>query len=175
MQTAAYPANRAPHATLKTLHNKEANLEHLRVIRAIVLVHIERCRKKLDSHAWEGRFVGYRSNGTFFTIYNPVTKRVVESRNVIFLKTPDVAPELGLEDEVNFSKSLFNYGDDSDLLRDGRGYTSHLDLNMLISLKLPPLLHRNWDWKMRPTSREASSTTPITTIYCEIFETTNRA
>ena len=58
MLTAAYPASRVPHAALKNItphkarHNKEANLEHLRVIGARAFVHIERYKKTLDPRAW---------------------------------------------------------------------------------------------------------------------------
>lgn len=44
-----------------------------------------------------------------------MTKRVVESRNVMFLDISVVALELGLEDKTQFSGSPFNYGDDNDL------------------------------------------------------------
>ena len=94
----------------RALHNKEANLEHLRVIGARAFVHIETNKRKLDPHAWEGRLVGYNSNSTYFKIYNPVSKRAVESRNVIFLETSAAGPQLGLEDG-NFSGCLFNCGE----------------------------------------------------------------
>ena len=132
-------ANRAPHAALKkvtphkALHNKQTTLEHLRVIGARAFVHIERYKEKLDPHAWEERLAGYCSNITSFRIFNLATMRMVESRNVIFLETPAVAPKLRLGDEANFSRSLFNYGDDNDLLRDIRDHTSRLDLNTSIS------------------------------------------
>lgn len=44
-----------------------------------------------------------------------MTKRVVESRNVMFLHISAVALELGLEDQTHFSGSHFDYGDDNDL------------------------------------------------------------
>ena len=82
------------------------------MIGARTFIHIERCKKKLDPHAWEERLVGYSSNSTSFSIYNTTTKRVVELRNVILLEPPTVTPELGLGDEIKFSRSLFNHGDD---------------------------------------------------------------
>lgn len=57
MQTATYLANRAPHAALKNVtphkdfHNKEANIEHVRVIGMRAFVRIERYKTKLDPHA----------------------------------------------------------------------------------------------------------------------------
>ena len=55
---------------------------------------------KLDPHDWEGRFVGYCSNSTSSRIYNPATKRVVETRNVILLEPPTAGPQQGLEGDI---------------------------------------------------------------------------
>ena len=49
-----------------------------------------------------------------------MTKRVVESRNVIFLETP-VAPELELKNDIYF------YGGDDDFLRYVGNYSSGLE------------------------------------------------
>ena len=49
-----------------------------------------------------------------------MTKRVVESRNVIFLETP-VAPELELKNDIYF------YGGDDDFLRYVGDYSSRLE------------------------------------------------
>ena len=49
-------------------------------------------------------------------MHNPATKRVGESRNVISLETPVVAPEVGLKNGTNVEGSVFNYGDDNDIL-----------------------------------------------------------
>ena len=57
IQTKAHLANKAPHAGLKNvtpykaLHNKESDLEHLRVMGARAFVHIEAHNRKLDPHA----------------------------------------------------------------------------------------------------------------------------
>ena len=57
IKTTASLTNRAPHAGLKNvtpykaLHNKESDLEHLRVMGARAFVHIEAHNRKLDPHA----------------------------------------------------------------------------------------------------------------------------
>jgi hypothetical protein len=41
-------------------------------------------RRKLDDRAWKGIFVGYASYSPAWLVYNPATRRVVSSRNVVF-------------------------------------------------------------------------------------------
>ena len=84
------------------------NLEHLRVIGARAFVHIETYKRTLDPHTWEERLVGHSSNSR---IYNPATRRVVESMNVMFLENPADGPQLGLEDD-SFFWSFFNHGEE---------------------------------------------------------------
>ena len=91
MQTAVYLSNRTPHATLqngtpyKALFGTDVHLGHLRVVGARAFVHEETHTKKLDSRTWEGRLVGYSLDGKSYRIYNAQTRRVRESRNVIYL------------------------------------------------------------------------------------------
>ena len=46
-------------------------------------MHVEAHVKKLKHRAWEGSLVGYSMDSKSFRIYNPNTKSVRESRNVI--------------------------------------------------------------------------------------------
>ena len=62
----------------------------------MAFMHVETQTKKLDNKAWEGRLVGCIGNSKSFRIYNPATRKVLESRNVIFIQTPSISPNLGL-------------------------------------------------------------------------------
>ena len=90
MLTAVYLSNRGPHAALtnatpyKTLYRKDSHLGHLRAIGARAFVHVETQSDKLDHRAWEGSLVGYSVDSKSFRVYNPATRSVRESRNVIF-------------------------------------------------------------------------------------------
>ena len=98
MFMAAHVGTRAPHSALnmqspfKILKGKEPDLRILRVSGARALVHIERRTKKLALKAVEGRLVGYSSNSKSCRVYNPVTRCIIESRNVIFIETPSRLP-----------------------------------------------------------------------------------
>ncbi|CAB1113712.1 unnamed protein product [Ectocarpus sp. CCAP 1310/34] len=100
MQTAVYLSNRTPHAALhngtpyKALFGTDAHLGHPRVVGARAFVHEETHTKKLDSRAWEGRLVGYSLDSKSYRIYNAQTRRVRESRNVIFIETTPSPPSL---------------------------------------------------------------------------------
>lgn len=132
MQAAVYLSNRVPHAALsngtpyKALYGKDAYLGNLRVIGARSFVHVETHTKKLEPRAWEGRLVGYSTDSKSYRIYNPATKRVRESRNVVFIETPSALPRL----EVGgFDDGDFTYDEGDDLVRDVRDHTSNIDIH----------------------------------------------
>ena len=91
---ATYLANGMPHSSLQTqapftvLFGIQAKLGHLRPIGVRAFVHIETHTVKLEDKAWEGRLCGYSMNNKAYRICNPDTRRVTESRNVIFIETP---------------------------------------------------------------------------------------
>ena len=92
--TATYLANRMPHSVLQTqapftvLFGVQTKLDHLRSIAARAVVHIETHTTKREDKAWEGRLCGNSMNRKAYRIYNSNTRRVTESRNVIFIETP---------------------------------------------------------------------------------------
>ena len=92
--TASYICNRIPHSALnmetphKKLYRKDADLSHLKIIGARVFVHIEN-PNKLGHTSWEGMVCGFsETENNSYRIWNPKTRRVVESRNVVFIETP---------------------------------------------------------------------------------------
>lgn len=92
--TACYLKNRSPHKGLikanlevtpcEVWSGRKPAVDHLRVFgcRASVLIP-EVQRSKLDQKSWSGIMVGYAKYGGY-RIWDPVKKRVVESRNVLF-------------------------------------------------------------------------------------------
>ncbi|CAN0061555.1 unnamed protein product, partial [Sphacelaria rigidula] len=92
MFTAVYLANRSPHSALdmqsphKMLKGTEPGLKHLRVVGARASVHIERHTSKLALKAVESRQVGYSNDSKSYRVYNPATRRIIESRNVVFIE-----------------------------------------------------------------------------------------
>ena len=142
MFTAVYVGNRAPHSALnmqspyKMLKGTEPDLRILRVIGARAFVHIGRRTKKLALKAVEGRLVRYSSNSKSYRVYNPVTRCIIESRNVIFIETPSrllpppskgpqlLMQELPPGDDPDSNNKGHNYIADDDFLRDLRNYTT---------------------------------------------------
>ena len=145
MFTAAYVGNRALHCALnmqspyKMLKGAEPDLRILRVIGARASVHIERRIKKLALKAGEWRLVGYSSNSKSYRVYNPVTRCIMESRNVIFIETPSrllppssegpqrLMQDLPLGDDPDRDNKGHNYITDDDFRRDLCIYTSVVD------------------------------------------------
>ena len=126
MQTAAHLSNRAPHAALNNgtpytaLYGKGTYLGNLWAVGARAFVNVETHTKKLEHRAWEGRLVGCNIDSKPFRVYNPETRRVRESQNVIFIETPSVLPRPDLRD---FDGGGFTYDDYDDMVRDVRNYT----------------------------------------------------
>ena len=96
---ASYLCNRIPHSALKMktpykiLYGKDADLPHLRIIGARAFVHIKDANK-LGHTSGEGMMCGFSQNeSNSFCIWNPKTRRVLESRNVVFIETqPHLLP-----------------------------------------------------------------------------------
>ena len=90
---AAYLKKRTQHKALKMetpfkmLRREEVELSHLRVIGARTFVHIKDSRK-LDAAACEGKVCSYNEERKSYRVYNPKTRRVVESKNVTVIETP---------------------------------------------------------------------------------------
>ena len=121
------------------LKGLEPDLWIFRVIGARAFVHVERRTKKLALKADEGRLVGCSSNSKSYRVYNPVTRYIMESRNVIFIDTlsrllppPSKGPQLLMQelppgDDPDRDNKGHNYITDDDFLRDLRNYTSVVD------------------------------------------------
>ena len=142
MFTAAYVRNKAVPSALNTqssnqmLKETEPDLRVLRVIGARAFVDIERRTKPLALKAVEGRLMRYSSNSKSYRVYNPVTRCLMESRIIIFIKTPSRLLPPPSEGPQRFMKELppaddsgrdnkgHSYITDDDFLRDIRNYTS---------------------------------------------------
>ena len=94
MLTAAFLGSRAPHSAIgmqssyKMIYGTELDLRLLRAIGTRAFVHVETYSKKLEHKAVEGRLVGYSNDSNSYRVYNPATRRIMDSRNVVFIETP---------------------------------------------------------------------------------------
>ena len=139
MFTAAFLGNRAPHSAIdmrspyKMLYGTESDLRLLRVIGAQAFVRIETYSKKLQLKVVEGRLVGHSNNSKSYRTYNPATRRIMESRNVIFIETTSRLFPPSLEETsqeiIPPSNGMDDHNDitDDDFLRDLHHYTSVLE------------------------------------------------
>lgn len=91
--TAAYITNRSPSRVLAEVTpyekwtGKKPNISHLRIFGSKVMVHVPKAnRLKWDRKSHELIFVGYCDNTKGYRMYDPVNKRMVISRNVIFIE-----------------------------------------------------------------------------------------
>ena len=105
--------------------------------------------RKLDAAAWEGKVCGYSKESKYCRVWNPKTRRVVESKNVTFIETPPhllpppstlsllqylVLPSWDIDDDT-LDNDYISY---DDLLRDVRDYTVFLNFTANI-----PANHEN--------------------------------
>jgi hypothetical protein len=61
------------------------DLSSIRVFGCPAYFHVDKSEpRKLDDRAWKGVLVGYASESHAWLVYNPATRRVVSSRNVLF-------------------------------------------------------------------------------------------
>ncbi|CAO2836221.1 unnamed protein product [Amaranthus hypochondriacus] len=86
-----YILNRCPTKSVKDMTPQEAwsgekpNVEHFRVFGCIAYAQIpEAKRKKLDDRGEKCIFIGYSSQSKAYKLYNPISGKLIESRDVIF-------------------------------------------------------------------------------------------
>ena len=96
-------------------------------------MHIETYSKTLELKAVERRLIGYSNNSKSYRVYNPAPRRIMESRNVIFIETPSRLFPLPLEETSqqvtppSNGMDDHNYITDDDVLRDLCDCTSVLE------------------------------------------------
>lgn len=96
--TAAYVINRSPSRVLAEVTpfekwtGKKPNLSHLKIFGTKAMVHVpKQNRQKWDSKSRELIFVGYCDNTKGYRLYDQVSKKIVISRDVIFVEnTKDI-------------------------------------------------------------------------------------
>ena len=93
VSTAVYIRNRCPTSCLKDKtpyecwHNEKPDVSHFRVFGCNALAHVpEEKRTKLDRKSMKCIFVGYPSGSKGYKLFNPETKQMIRSRDVIFME-----------------------------------------------------------------------------------------
>jgi hypothetical protein len=96
--TTCYLVNRSPSSMLddKTTHEiwsrKKPSLQHLRVFGCDAYVHVPKeNRSKLDKKVEKCIFIGYKDGVKGYNLWNPETKKIVHSRDVVFKEVKDVS------------------------------------------------------------------------------------
>eukprot|EP00253_Pinus_taeda_P035873 PITA_35873 len=97
VDTACYLVNRSPSSALEDKTPQEVwtgktpSLSHLRVFGCDAYVHVPKeKRTKLDSKSEKCIFIGYKDGLKGYKLWNPVTREVVYSRDVVFREVKDV-------------------------------------------------------------------------------------
>lgn len=118
VNTAIYILNRVPtsQAPGKTPYEmwcgQKPTLDHLKVFGCDAYAHVpDEKRRKLDTKSEKLMFIGYDKNSTNYRLFNPITRKVIISRNVVFnekrqsgLKPNIVKIELDSDDVTDFGE-----------------------------------------------------------------------
>ena len=152
--TATFLANRMPHSALQTqapftvIFGVQAKLDHLRAMRARAFAYIGTHTTKLEDKTWEGRLCGYSMNRKAHRMYNPDTRRVTESRNVMFIETPVST----LIDPYTSN----NNDDAGDSQEDGLSSGNTVDINITDNDEVPRLLRKLLDLNTKVLNKSTS-------------------
>eukprot|EP00253_Pinus_taeda_P020829 PITA_20829 len=97
VDTTYYLVNRSPSSTLEDKApqevwiGKKPSLSHLRVFGCDAYVHVPKEKRiKLDSKSKKFIFIGYKDGLKGYKHWNPITRKVVYSRDVVFIEVKDV-------------------------------------------------------------------------------------
>jgi hypothetical protein len=117
--TACYLVNRSPSSALddktpqEVWTGKEPSLTHLKVFGCDAYVHVPKeNRSKLDKKAEKCIFIGYKDGLKGYKLWNPETKKVVYSRDVVFREMKDVVKQEALPSKEEPEKIEFDLKDD---------------------------------------------------------------
>jgi hypothetical protein len=117
--TACYLVNISPSSMLddKTSQEvwtgKETSLTHLKVFGCDAYVHVlKENMSKLDKKAKKSIFIGYKYGLKGYKLWNPETKKVVYSRDVVFREMKDVVKQEVLPSKEEPKKIEFDLKDD---------------------------------------------------------------
>ena len=93
LATATYLSNRSPTSTLEETpferwHGTKPDISNLRVFGCVAYAHIpDEKRKKLDKKSKKCIFVGYPPGKKGYKLFDPITRKMLYSRDVIFVET----------------------------------------------------------------------------------------
>ena len=112
---ATYVLNRCPTKALQTItpyeawHGRKPSIAHLRVFGCLAYSLVpQQHRKKLDDKAVKCIFVGYSAKSKGYRLYHPQTKRILVSRDVVFVEDV-VQPLLSCTKETNLcSRDMYD-------------------------------------------------------------------
>ncbi|GMI83498.1 hypothetical protein HRI_002019000 [Hibiscus trionum] len=91
-------------------NGKKPGIGHLKIFECIAYAHIpEQIRKKLDDRGEKCIFIGYDERSKAYRLYNPLTKKLIISRDVEF----DEAEHWNWSSEENKIEGLF-FNEDQD-------------------------------------------------------------
>jgi hypothetical protein len=117
--TACYLVNRSPSSVLddktpqEVWTGKEPSLTHLKVFGCDAYVHVPKENKsKLDKKDEKCIFIEYKYGLKGYNIWNPETKKVVYSRDVVFREMMDVVKQKVLPSKEEPEKIEFDLKDD---------------------------------------------------------------
>jgi hypothetical protein len=109
--TACYLVNRSPSSALddktpqEVWTSKKPSLTHLKVFGCDAYVHVPKeNRSKLDKKVEKCIFIGYKDGLKGYNLWNPETKKVVYSRDVVFREMKDVVKQEVLQVRKNQRK-----------------------------------------------------------------------
>jgi hypothetical protein len=116
---ACYLVNRSPLSALgdktpqEVWTGKEPSLTHLKVFGYEAYVHVPKeNRSNLDKKAGKCIFIGYKDGLKGYELWNPETKKVVYSRDVVFREMKDVVKQEVLPSKEEPEKIEFDLKDD---------------------------------------------------------------
>lgn len=115
---AVYLLNRSPTRSVRdktpieAWNGRKPGISHLRVFGSVAYAHVpDQKRTKLDDKSEKLIFVGYDSSSKGYKLYNPQTRKVISSRDVVF--DEEATWDWNVPPEENYNFLPYPYGDTS--------------------------------------------------------------
>lgn len=127
---------------------KDASLSNLKIIKRRAFVHHKTRTRSLVDKGWDGQLCGFSFESNVCPIYNPVTRKVMVSNNVVFIEaSPNLSPPPNARYCTVLNKENDVVVSPNNRLRYTRNYTARIDFNT-------SLTHNNVVKIKQPSSEE---------------------
>ena len=109
----------------KAWSGKSCDVSHLRIFGCVAYSHVPgKIRRKLDNRSEKCIFIGYSKHYKAYKLYNPITKKLIVSRDVEFKE--EEAWDGSIDEKITHGAVLPHVEDDEEVVQGGKKFHNNM-------------------------------------------------